>query len=800
MKNPVSLPVEAFLPRISAALGASKRLILSAAPGAGKTTCVPPALLELTDKRILLVEPRRIAAKAAAARIAELFGDTVGGIAGHQVRGDRAVSERTRILAVTPGIMLNLLQADPLLEDVGAVIFDEFHERRWECDLALAFIDDLERSAGKRLLVTVMSATGDTEKLAAYLPDAASIDVPGKLHPVEIRWSDRPSEPRTIAADAAKAALRIRGETPGDLLVFLPGAGEIDVAARMLKRTLPPEDTAVLPLYGDLSLDAQQHALEPDPRGRRKIVLATNVAESSLTIDGVTAVIDSGFERRMVYDPAAGMSFLKLVRITRASADQRAGRAGRTAPGTALRLWNKSDHAARPEHIVPEILRAELAPLLLEVLAWGGKPEKLRWLDPPPAAALSEADKLLRRLGAIDGNGRLTGDGRRLAGMPLHPRLGAMLLKAERLGALDTAIDLAALLEERTSGDFRTADITSLRPSREASKLRAQLRKDLRIRSVGGATASPGKLIAGAFPEWIAGRREPGSRSYRLAGGRAARLIPGDDLERCEFLAVARLSGDGGADSVIRMAAPLDKAELESVFKEDIVTEKRVVFNPAVGRASARIVRRLGELILGEGAAGTVDPEELSQAVIAAARERGLELPPPNTPAHRFLDRVRFAGRCAPEEYPEWEGEKWRELWSSIAAGFHLRGFDDLEHLPWLELLRSALGRETSQKLDREFPASFKPPRGAELRIDYTQDTPTLAVRIQSLYTLDRHPCVGTKRLPLKLELLSPAARPVQVTSDLPGFWRGSWQLVRKEMKSRYPKHLWPEDPLHPGS
>ena len=793
------LPIETYLPRIVSELRGSRRLILSAAPGAGKTTCVPPELMKLTDRRIILVEPRRVAARAAAARISELLGDAVGGVAGYQVRGDRAASRRTRILAVTPGIMLNRLQNDPLMEEAGAVIVDEFHERQWECDLALSFIDDLERSAGKRLFIVVMSATADTAKLAEYLPDAAPIDVPGKLFPVEVRWSEETPEPRSVAGAVAKATLRMLRETSGDLLVFLPGAGEISAAAGMLESALSADEATVLPLYGDLPLERQLRALAPDPRGRRKLVLATNVAESSLTIDGITAVIDSGYERRMVCDHAAGMSFLKLVKITRASADQRAGRAGRTAPGVALRLWSRFDHAARREHAVPEILRAELAPLLLEVFAWGGTPEKLRWLDPPPEAALAEAEKLLVGLGALDDAGHLTAVGRRLAGMPLHPRLGAMLLRAERLGALDAAIDLAALLEERAPTERRTADISTLRPSREAARLRSQLRQTFGGGQAADVEVSPGLLLATAFPDWIARRREPGSRSYRLAGGRAARLAAGDDLERCEFLAVARLGGDGGSESVIRMAAPLEKAELEKYFASAITTEKNVAFNPDTGRASARMVKKFGELILGEGAAGAVDPAELTEAVLRAARERGIEMPPPDTPARRFLDRVRFARRSAPGNYPDWGPDRWPEVWTALAAAFPLRGFADLERLPWPELLRSALGRENTQRLDREFPQSFRPPRGAEVRIDYSEDTPTVAIRIQALYTLDEHPCIGPARLPLKLKLLSPASRPVQITGDLPGFWRGSWKLVRKEMKSRYPKHLWPEDPLRPA-
>jgi len=794
------LPIEEHLPRIAAALRESRRLILSSAPGSGKTSCVPPELLKLTGRKVLLVEPRRVAARAAAARIAELRGEKVGGTVGYRVRGDRAETAGTRLLAVTPGVMLKLLQNDPLLEEFDAVIFDEFHERQWEVDLALALIDDLENSAGKRLYLCIMSATSDTAALAAYLPEAQVLHIPGRLYPVDIRWSDDAPAPAELAPACARTVLRARRETPGDLLVFLPGVREIAQTRELLAPALDEATDALMTLHGNLPLAEQMRVLAPEAAGRRKIVLATNVAESSLTIDGVTGVIDSGWERRMEFDPDAGMSFLKHAKITRASAEQRAGRAGRTAPGIVWRLWNKFDHAARPPFAAAEILRSELARLTLEVLAWGSRPEKLRWLDPPPAPALAEAQKLLLRLGAVTADGGLTRRGRRLAALPVHPRIGAMLLRAEERGELDTAIDLAAQLEERLP-PARTAEITELKGSRDAAVLRAELRGSFRHARNAAATdpASPGILLAHAFPEWI-GRRRPGAGAvYHLSGGKDARLRPGDDLERCEFLAVARLGGSGSGAQTIQLAAPLERAEVETEFADRIVTARRIVFNPDTGRASARSERRLGDLPLAEGTAATADPAEIARAVVDAAAEKGLALPPRSAVAAcRLLDRVRFAHRLDPEHYPDWEGDAWTRLWSGNAVNFPVRSFADLEKLPWCDLLRAALGEVAVRRLDREYPPAFRPPRGAEIRIDYAQELPTLPVRIQALYTLDTHPCVGTRRLPLKLELLSPANRPVQLTSDLPGFWRGTWSLVRKEMKSRYPKHLWPEDPLHP--
>ena len=694
--------------------------------------------------------------------------------------------------------MLNLLQNDPLLEKCGAVIFDEFHERQWELDLALAFLDDLERSLGKSPCLVIMSATTDTAALKKYLPGATLLEVPGKLYDVDIRWSESAPDRRSVAAETARAVLRARRETPGDLLVFLPGTKEISDVHEMLREAVDPESETVMPLHGSLPLSEQTAVLAPEPRGRRKIILATNVAESSITVDGVTGVVDSGLERCMEYEPGAGMSFLKLERITRASAEQRSGRAGRTAPGIAWRLWSKFDHAGRLPFRTPEIARSELARLVLETLTWGTTPDKLRWLAPPPEAALAEAGTLLRRLGATDDTGGLTPLGRRLAKLPVHPRLGAMLVRAEEWNATELATDLAARLEERTLPE-RSAEITEVRPSRDAAVLKRELRALCGRKSADPAPpgVSPGILLAAAFPEWIGARRGRSGGTYHLANGSDARLRPGDDLERCGFLAVARLGGSGSDTQTILLAAPLDRAELELHFADSIRTSTRIVFNPDTGRVTAKEERKLGGIVLSEGSCAA-DPAEVAQAVAAAALDRNVEIPPrTDAAACRFLDRVRFARRLDPEHYPDWENENWRQWWSERAAASPIRSFAELEKLPWLDMMRADLGSDTLRRLDREYPPVFKPPRGNEIRIDYSQELPTLPVRIQSLYTLDVHPCVGTKRLPLKLELLSPANRPVQLTSDLPGFWRGTWKIVRKEMKSRYPKHLWPEDPLH---
>jgi len=810
MIPPDPLPVSAVLPAYRAALRAGNRIIVSAAPGAGKTTLIPPETAASLSGGVRLIEPRRVAARAAACRIAELAGTPVGGFSGFAVRGEVRRGKETRILAVTPGILIREFQLDPSLEGVSAVIFDEFHERSWECDLLLTWALDIQSALRPDLEIVIMSATLGLEQLRTFLPDAAVIEAPGREFPVRIvnRPSPCSTDARNVVQECVKAAVEtFRREKEGDILVFLPGAGEIDSAAERLAALLPAAD--IRKLHGALELEAQRKALRPADGGARRIFLATNLAESSITIDGVTVVIDPGWEKRMTYSPGAGMSFLELQRISRASADQRAGRAGRTRPGTALRLYTLWEYNALLPQRPPELTVCDLAPLALHLADWGAGESSLRWLDPPPAAGLESARQLLRRLGALDGRGRLTPLGRELDRLPLHPRLGSMLLRAKNEDLLSTAAAVAALLEcrspVRSSADIREL-LTGL--ERHPGNFFLQSRVFSQLLALMGAPrrpvdpASAGRLISFAFPEWIAQRREPDSCLYRMAGGRSGELLPDDPLRGSEFLAVALLGG--GADRTrILLAAPLEREILEEDLSEELSRTVGVDFDPDSGRVTAKEELRLGALVL-KTRPVSPPPGALGRAVLAAALRRRIQLPPPGCrAAGQLIDRVRFARKNDPgTDLPDWSADHWEDALPDLLEGYlaPVRSLNDLARLDWDRIISCGLSREQRALLDRFCPEFFVTPRGYRVRIDYAGEAPTAAVRIQELYGMTVHPVIGRQRLPLRLELLSPARRPVQVTVDLPGFWRGSWSLVRRDMRGRYPKHDWPEHPDAPQS
>lgn len=796
-----NLPVRLVLPELVAALRANSGAVLAAAPGAGKTTLVPPALLAAFDGGIVLLEPRRVAVRAAARRIASLIGETVGGQVGYIVRGESRTAPSNRLLVMTPGVLLRRLQSDPELDGVGLVIFDEFHERSLEADLDLAFTLDARENLRPDLKILIMSATLAAARVAELLGGVPVIDAPGRQFPVEIRYGEGGLDRFRPAPEVARAAAKLFGESSGDLLVFLPGMGEIEACAGLLAGMLP-ESALLLKLHGSLDAAEQDRALAPAPAGRRKVVLATNVAESSITIDGITGVVDSGLERRMRFDPAAGIPFLEIGPISKASAAQRSGRAGRTRPGVALRLWNAFEEQTRPERTQPEILEADLAGFALETAAWGTPAEELRWLDPPPVPALAEGRGLLRQLGALDSEGRLSALGRELARLPVHPRIGAMLLSAKELGLLPLGCELAALLEERDSfRGFDGADLREriLRMRSAPGQFRNQLviKKQL-LSLMGGrdgrcAVAETGILVASAFPDWIGKARSRHGRAYLLSGGSGAQLAEGDDLCANEFLAVARLSGSSGRDPMIRLAAPVELAALLERFGDRVVSADRVEFDPEKERAYARRETRLGALALASTMQGEPSEPALAEAVLTAASARDLELPPADAKAARQLfDRVAFARKQEPERYPDWSCD-----FAAQAAPYlgKVRSFADLRKLDWLTLLQNLLGFELLREVDSSYPEFFTTPAGAKHRIGYDHEIPTLSAKAQEFYGVKVHPAVGKKRLPLRIELLSPAHRPIQLTTDLPGFWRGNWPLVQKEMKSQYPKHLWPDDP-----
>ncbi len=806
------LPIDAVLPDILAALRERPSAVLIAPTGAGKTTRVPPALLDQVEGRIVMLEPRRIAARAAARRMADEGGWRVGDEVGYQVRFDRKAGPSTRILVVTEGILVQMLQADPFLEDVGAVIFDEIHERSLHTDLSLAMTRRVQREVRQDLKILAMSATIDPGPISEYL-DAPVIESEGRLHPVEIRYLDR----ETPIAAAVRRAL---ADTTGDVLVFLPGVGEIDRAAQALAGD---RNLAVLPLYGDLPAERQDEVLRP--LDRRKVVLATNVAETSVTVEGVTAVVDSGLVRRMRYDPSTGLDRLELGKISRASADQRAGRAGRQRPGLCLRLWSTWEHPALPERETPEIRRVDLAAPALQLLAWGESDlSAFGWLEPPDPAALASALHLLRRLEATDDQG-VTATGRLLAHMPVHPRLGRLLLEGHRLGHPKEAALLAALLSERDpfprsprgTGPRRASrsdlldrldaleaferrdwsdDRVNAGAARFVLKARDQLhemaRKEL------GPTSSKGprddsllKALLAAYPDRLARRREPRSLRAVMVGGRGVRLaeesaVLDPDLFLCIDL------DDRPGESLVRLASEVLPAWLPA---DRLTTTVDLVFDETKERVIAWKRTRYDDLILIETeATASGDAAETLLAESAATRlDRALPLDDPEVA--NFLARVRSLGDWMPElSLPAFDEDQLRELLPALTAG--RKSFAELRKAPLLGILQGALKHPQLQAVEKEAPERLEVPSGSHIRLVYEPGRPPiLAARIQELFGLAETPRVAGGRIAVLLHLLAPNHRPQQVTHDLRSFWENTYPQVRKELAGRYPKHAWPLDP-----
>jgi len=829
------LPVTEALPALRAALDAGPNAVLVAPPGAGKTTLVPLSLLDApwaAAGRLLVLEPRRVAARAAARRMAELLGEAApGGTIGLATRLDRAFSDRTRIEVVTEGLLVRRLQSDPSLEGVAGVFFDEAHERNLDTDLGLALCLDVQRALRPELRLIAMSATLDGAAFAGLLGTGATtpdqrdcpvIESLGRAWPVAIEHRPRDlADPRDLPeamAGAIRTALR---EHPGDVLAFLPGWGEI----RRTAERLAGVDAVVLPLHGELPAGEQDRALTPDPDGRRKIVLATSIAETSLTVPGVRIVVDGGFRRTPNLDPASGLSRLATVRISRAAAEQRAGRAGRTAPGVAIRLWSAALHRGLALQDRPEILEAELSGLALDCAAWGSAPAGLAWLDPPPAGALAAANALLRDLDALGADGRITPIGRRMARLGAHPRLARLLLAAEGAAEGALAADLAALLEERdpirgreapsdialrldllAGGDHRDADHATLGRIRRAA---AQHRRRIGVPAGAVAAGDPGPLLAAGFPDRIAARRGVMDGAFRLAGisgtgaagGQGARLPATDPLGKSPLLAVAELELVG-TEARIRMAAPLDRAVLVARFPERLVEESGAAFDARAGAVLARRRLRFGPLVLEElplppGAPGA-DPEAIAAALADAAAERCLRDLNWTDTARQLQARLAWLRRIEPDG-------PWPDVAdATLVAGVRdwlaprLAGRTRLTELGALnvpELLLAPLGWDDRQRLETALPTRIDLLGGRSAAIDYTRDPPTLEARAQHLFGLDTLPKLAGGRVPLQVSLLSPAGRPIAVTGDLAAFWRGGWVEVRKEMRGRYPKHAWPEAP-----
>ncbi len=785
-----------MLPALGASLAARPNAVLIAPPGAGKTTLVPLALLAAPWRgagRIVMLEPRRLAARAAASRMAALLGEPVGRTVGYRTRLEAAVSAATRIEVMTEGILVRRLQADPGLEGVAAVILDEIHERSLEGDLALAFCLDLQRALRPELRLLAMSATVDGARLAALL-DAAVIESHGRAHPVAVQHAARDIEaPRDLAAAVARAVRAALAAHPGDVLAFLPGMAEIRVTAGLLAGC----GALVLPLHGALPPAEQDRALRQG-EGRR-VVLASAVAETSLTVPGVRIVVDGGWRRAPRLDAASGLTRLATVRISRAAADQRAGRAGREAPGVAIRLWTAALHRGLAAQDRPEILEAELSGLCLDCAAWGADPADLPFPDPPPAGSRAAARALLTDLGAVDAAGRITPLGRRMAGLGAHPRLAAMMLAAASGEEAALAADLAALLEERDplAGPDAPAEIglrleALARPDRDgviARIRRAAAQYRRRLHAPSRAAGDPGRLIAAGFPDRLAQRRgEPGS--FRLAGGGSARLPQSDPLAGAPLLAVASLDGGAGR---IRLAAALDPAALPEAIAARVRDSVETEFDAASGAVLARRRRRLGALVLSEQAE-PADPAAIAELLAAAVPLAAL----PWTDAARQLQaRVALMRRLEPAAgWPDL-AEAALDVDRATWLAPHLSGLSRLAELDRLDLaaiLRGTLGGALAARLDRDVPTNLALP-GGRARIDYTQPVPLAEARAQHWFGLAETPRLAGGRAELRLALLSPAGRPIAITGDLAAFWRGAWAEVRREMRGRYPKHPWPDDP-----
>ena len=804
-----SLPIDSALPDLAAALSGSNAAVLVAPPGAGKTTRVPLALLGeawVTNRKILLIEPRRLAARAAATRMASTLGEQVGDTVGLRVRFGSRVSKRTRIEVVTEGVFTRLIVDDTSLEGVAAVLFDEFHERSLDADLGLALARDAQQGLREDLKLLVMSATLDGTRVAALLADAPVVESEGRAYPVETRYLGRDSRipiERQVA-DAVERALRAES---GSLLVFLPGAGEIRRAEALLKERVTDPAIDVVALFGALDTREQDLAISPSLPGRRKVVLATSIAETSITIEGVRVVVDCGLSRVPRYEPDVGLTRLETVRVSRAAADQRRGRAGRTEAGICYRLWDEPQTGSLEPYTRPEILSADLSSFVLDLAQWGAAadPAKLAFLDPPPRAALIEAKTLLTELSAIDSDSRITEEGRKLRDLPLPPRLARMVVDAAAQGAGVLAATIAAVLTERGLGGddvdlgHRLEQFRRDR-SRRAEEARAMLTRWAQAAhdKKGDDDHSPGSLLALAYPDRVARNRGGSGGAFLLANGRGGAVDPASALAREPFLVVAELTGAAAAGRII-LAVPITLAQIEARFSREIENRETVTFDSASASLRARRQRRLGALVLADQMRPVLSTLENAKLLAEGIAGAGVTRLPWSNAQLQLRNRVMFLHRAEGSEWPDLSDEALARTATEWLAPFLIGktaltqiGADDLAGV-----LDTLVPWKLRQRLDVEAPTHFAAPSGSEVPIDYeAEGGPKLSIRVQELFGLSAHPAIAGGRVPLLIELLSPAHRPVQMTRDLPGFWRGSYKDVRADLRGRYPKHPWPEDPL----
>ncbi|WP_234414397.1 ATP-dependent helicase HrpB [Paenibacillus sp. CAA11] len=813
----MNLPIEACLPELKTVLGQGRNAVLLAEPGAGKTTRTPLALLQepwMEGKNILLLEPRRLAARSAAAFMARQLGEALGETVGYRIRQESVTSKKTRITVVTEGILTRMLQSDPALLDTGLIIFDEFHERSLHADLGLALSRQSQELLREDLRLLVMSATLHADPVSELLGGAAVIRSEGRAFPVETRYLQAHS---TLPMDelmgrTIQAALQ---EHEGNILAFLPGVKEIHRTEQFLRGAISAE-VLIAPLYGSLSQEEQRKAIAAPGAGKRKVVLATSIAESSLTVEGVTVVIDAGLRRTQLFSPRTGMGRLVTVRAAKDSADQRRGRAGRTAPGICYRLWTEAEHRALPEATPPEIMEADLALLALELAAWGVKsPAELAWIDAPPEAAYRQAADLLQRLEAVDASGTLTPEGQEIARLGIHPRLGRMLLAARPHGCIRLASLLAALLEDprvlRAADpdarsrleQLRQAEAAQLPRQSELGAMLVQAREWAgRLSAAGESLPSAaraeelcGLLLSYAYPDRI-GQRRPDGR-YLLSNGRGAAFPRTGTSAAGPYIVAAELD-DEGAEARITLAAPLEEALLEQEWHSRMTEEERVQWNPDTESVQAWQAQRLGAIVWKERPIAQPSPEAVQRALLQAAAESGLSLLPWTPKARQLQQRIQFLSHYSdgwPSVSDEALGIQIHEWLGPYTTGFKRKS--DLQKLNLFTLLQNLLSWEQQRELETEAPSSFVVPSGSRITIHYGEGyEPHAAVRLQEVFGLLSTPRLAFGHVPLLLHLLSPAGRPVQVTADLGNFWKSTYFDVKKDLKGRYPKHYWPDDPM----
>ena len=825
------LPIEDVLSSVCRALGAGSNALLTAPPGAGKTTRVPLALLNepwVSGKKLLLLEPRRLAARAAAYRMAEVLQEYVGETVGYRMRLETKIGPTTKIEVITEGVLTRLLQQDPSLESYGIVLFDEFHERNLQADVGLALCLEAQRLFRPDLRLFIMSATLDCAPVAELLGGAPVITCEGRIFPVETRYLD---QPLTGWLDVAVSQLirRSLAKDHGSLLVFLPGMAEIRRVERILLDSNLDHSIQIAPLHGDLPQDMQDVAIRPTAPGVRKVVLATSIAETSLTIDGIRVVIDAGLVRIPRYDPRSGLTRLETIRVTKDSAEQRRGRAGRLVAGTCYRLWTEKEQALLAPRRPPEILEADLAPLMLDLAQWGAHdPSELSWLTPPPAGAVAQARDLLVQLGAFSADGRPTDHARRMAELPLHPRLAHMMLRAVPVGLVDLACEVAALLSERDilhgprerqnadlrvrldvlRGQYdsiglevnpatvdrvrRTASLWRRRLIREQSRARGDNKHD--------CSSQVGRLVALAYPDRIARRQSDCEGRYRLVNGRGARFRMADPLATEPFLVIADLDG-GDQWSEINLAVPITPKDIEALYLDRLLEEEEVIWDETISAVRAVHRQRLGAMIIVEEAVSSPDASTVRNALLQGIHKSGLEVLSFGHVLGQWRARVMWLRRIdgPRSEWPDLSDETLLQT-ADQWLGPYLTGMTTLDRVKRLDLttpLHALLTHEQQRRLDRLAPTHITVPSGSRLPIDYEQpESPVLAVRLQEMFGCKDTPRLADGKIPLILHLLSPAKRPVQVTQDLDGFWKRGYHDVRKELRGRYPKHHWPEDPI----